>query len=202
MTLEARGLERRFGRRVVLRDVDLRVGDGQRIALVGPNGSGKTTLLRLLAGVLRPTAGTVRHDGIDPTAHEGRRGLAFVAHDAPVYPELTVREHVRWWVRVHAAPPPRPDLLADAGLGRLADRGAGELSRGQRQRLAIAMALATRPRTLLLDEPSTALDAEGRAWLVDRVLRLGATTVVATHEDGLAAALDATVHHVRGGRLA
>ena len=201
MTLEARGLERRFGRRVVLRDIDLRVGDGDRVVLVGPNGSGKTTLLRLLAGVLRPTAGTVRHDGIDPATPRGRAGLALVAHDAPAYPELTVREHIDWWVRVHGATPPRHDVVDDAGLGRLADRSAGELSRGQRQRLAIAMALAVQPTTLLLDEPSTALDEDGRAWMTDRALRLGATLVVATHEPGLAAALDATVHHLHGGTL-
>lgn len=201
MTLEARGLERRFGRHGVLRGVELDVADGERLVLLGPNGSGKTTLLRLLAGVLRPTAGTVRHDGHDPTGPEGRRGLCLVTQDAPVYPELTAREHVDWWVRLHGAGE-APAALADAGLGRLADRSAGELSRGQRQRLALAMALAARPRTLLLDEPTTALDAEGQAWLADRILRLGATTVVATHEPGLAAALDATTRRLEGGRVA
>ncbi len=202
MTLRVEGASRSFGRRRVLHGVDLEVADGARVALLGPNGSGKTTLLRLAAGVLRPTAGRVLHDGHDTLTPEGRRALAFVPQGAPAYPELTVLEHVRWWTAVHGVPADAQAAVDDAGLHRLAHGPATALSRGQRQRLALAMALAVRPRTLLLDEPTTALDADGQDWLLHRLRQTDAAVLVATHEVGFADALGAETRRMDGGRLA
>ncbi len=204
MTLSVQGVHRSFGRRPVLHDINIQVPAGARIGLLGTNGSGKTTLLRLLAGTLRPTQGTIQHNGHDTQTPMGRQGMAFVAQDAPVYPELTVLEHVQWWSRVHGYPADAPafeSLLDEAGLHRHAHASAASLSRGQRQRLALCMALAARPSLLLLDEPTTALDADGRTWLIRRLQDTEASLVVATHEEDLIQALGLTAHRLEGGRL-
>ncbi len=197
MTLTFDNVTRRFGHHVVLRDVAFEAGPGDRIALLGPNGAGKTTLLRLAAGLLRPTQGTVQRDGVAMVQPEARRGLAYVGQDAPVYPELTVREHLQWWGRMHGKPVDAA-WLDHAGLRGVAEDRASTLSRGQRQRLHLAMAFALDPEILLLDEPTTALDEAGRTWLLETLRSSGAAMLIATHEDAFAEALGATPMRIGG----
>ncbi len=195
MTLTFENVTRRFGRHIVLRDLDLDVAAGERIALLGPNGAGKTTMLRLAAGLLRPTAGKVTRAGLPMTEPKARVRLAYVGQDAPVYPELSVREHLQWWGRMHAVP--IDDAWIDhAGLRSVAEDRASTLSRGQRQRLHLAMAFAIDPELLLLDEPTTALDDAGRQWLIKALQASQATMLVATHEEDFAAAIHARPHRL------
>ncbi len=196
--LHCQGLGKRFGHHTVLRGIDLRLEHGERVLLGGPNGSGKTTLLRLAAGLLRPTEGRVERHGHPTTDAFGRVGLAYVGQDNPVYPELSVHEHLRWWQRLHGLHSD-PSPLHDAGLQHIAEEPAGSLSRGQRQRLHIAMALATAPSLLLLDEPTSALDADGRAWLQQALVDSDAAMLIASH-DALSA-LGATARRLEDGCL-
>lgn len=174
--LRLEGVSRHFGRRPVLQDVDLEVREGERIALEGPNGSGKTTLLRIAAGTLRQTTGIVHRDPVR---------TAYLPQDAPVYRELSLADHLRFIAKVRGIPWDASDAIGqlhDAGLGRIADRPAGTLSRGQRQRLGIVMATMGTPGLLLLDEPWTALDADGRHWLTALLDHTDAAILTAVHE--------------------
>jgi heme ABC exporter ATP-binding subunit CcmA len=162
--LEARGLRRSFGRVRVLRDIDLILAPGEALAVAGPNGAGKTTLLRLLAGLMRPTAGEIRVLG-RPLVRDGgeaRRALGLVSHQSMLYDDLTLLENLMFAARLYGLARPREAALAaldSAGLAERADESPRRLSRGLTQRAAIARALLHGPRVLLLDEPFTALDA-------------------------------------------
>ncbi len=173
--LRLRGISRHFGRRAILRDIDLDIAPGERVALRGANGSGKTTLLRIAAGSIRGTQGSVEVGG----------RIGYLPQDAPVYRELSVVDHLRFVSKVHRMPWDTDDaihLLQDAGLARMADRPAGTLSRGQRQRLGITLTRLGNPDLLLLDEPWTALDAEGQQWLSTTLDRMDAAIFAAVHE--------------------
>ncbi|MFE0807489.1 zinc ABC transporter ATP-binding protein AztA [Streptomyces sp. NPDC058794] len=176
-------------------------------ALVGPNGSGKSTLLGVLAGVIRPTAGDVHHDGDRPPAFVPQRGA--VANSLP----LTVRQTVemgRWGQRGPWRRLTREDRASvDSALDRLhvadlAGRQLGELSGGQRQRVLVAQGLAQESDLLLLDEPTTGLDPEAReriATLLSELVADGVTVVQATHDLRAARSADACLL-LRDGRLA
>jgi heme exporter protein A len=187
--LEARGLQRSFGRVPILHGLDLSLGPGETLAVIGPNGAGKTTLLRLLAGLLRPSAGEVRVLGrpLLRGSDSARRALGLLSHQSMLYDDLTLLENLTFAARLHAIHRPREAATAALEAAGLGDRG-GELprrlSRGLLQRAAIARALLHSPRVLLLDEPFTALDAPAadrlRSELRARVAH-GLGLVVVTH---------------------
>jgi len=185
--LRLAGVAKRLGGKPVLRGLDLSVGAGAAVALQGANGSGKSTTLRIAAGLVRPDAGTVHVAGHDTrrAGEAARRRMSLLTQDAPLYGELTPHEHLRWWMRAqgHAmAPAEATARLASAGLARQADQPCRSLSRGQRQRAALAMALALDRPLLLLDEPFAALDADGAAWLAQELAdRRGRQAVVLAH---------------------
>jgi heme exporter protein A len=161
--LVARGLRRSFGRVRVLHDIDLTLVPGEALAVAGPNGAGKSTLLRLLAGLMRPTAGEVRVLG---RAFAGdaaaRRAIGLLSHHSLLYDDLTLLENLTFAARLYGLPRPveaAREALEAAGLGGRARDLPRRLSRGLLQRAAIARALLHGPRVLLLDEPFTALDA-------------------------------------------
>jgi ABC-type multidrug transport system ATPase subunit len=178
--IRARGLEKRYGAKRVLRDVDLDVGRGDVAVVTGPNGSGKTTLLRVVAGLLAPTRGELEVD-----VERGR--LGFLAHEPLVYRELTAIENLDLFGRLYRVPERRERigmLLERFGLWDARGERVGAYSRGMQQRLALCRTLLHEPELLLLDEPYNALDAEG-AELLDRELRELAETrtlVIATHD--------------------
>lgn len=178
-----------YGRVPVLRGVDLRVGQGELVALLGDSGAGKTTLLRAIAGLLTPDEGrlvvggvVVAQDGRELVPTE-RRGVGLVFQEYALFPGMTARENVAFGAR------DRADVdasLAAVGLADLGGRRPAELSGGQQQRVALARALAARPHVLLLDEPFANVDAARRADLAHELRQLtvgrGASVVLVTHD--------------------
>jgi heme exporter protein A len=189
--LAARGLRRSFGRVRVLHDIDLTLVPGEALAVAGPNGAGKSTLLRLLAGLMRPTAGEVRVLGraLTGAAAEARRAIGLLSHQSLLYDDLTLAENLTFAARLYGLPRPAESAraaLEEAGLGARAGDLPRRLSRGLLQRAAIARALLHRPRVLLLDEPFTALDAAS----ADRLRE----TLRARRADGLGLVI--VTHHL------
>ncbi|WP_050048281.1 ABC transporter ATP-binding protein [Halanaeroarchaeum sulfurireducens] len=193
-----------------LEGVDLSVGAGDFVSMVGPSGGGKTTLLRLIAGLETPSSGTVLVDGEPVTGTGPDRGLVF--QDATLFPWRTVAENVRFALEVDDTEPERArhrveDLLSMVGLADRADSYPDELSGGMRKRVGIARALAPDPDILLLDEPFSDLDVATRETLQADLLeiwnRLGKTIVLVTHTVGEAVRLSDAVAIVRGqpGRI-
>jgi heme exporter protein A len=178
--IRARGLERRYGAKRVLRGLDLDVARGDFTVVTGPNGSGKTTLLRLVAGLAAPTGGEL-------TVDVERAQLGFLGHEPLVYRELSAIENLVLYARLYRVPEARERtgmLLERFGLWDARNDRASTYSRGMLQRLALCRALLHEPSLLLLDEPYSGLDAEG-AELLDRELaerRVRATFLVATHD--------------------
>ena len=190
--LEARGLRRSFGGLRVLRGVDLVVRPGEAVIVAGPNGAGKSTLLRLLAGLMRPTAGEVRVLGrpLRGGGEDARRAIGFVSHHSLLYDDLTLAQNLTFAARLYSLPAPATAAraaLESAGLASRADDSPRRLSRGLTQRASIARALLHRPRVLLLDEPFTALDATAAERLREELARrmaAGLGLVVVTHRLG------------------
>lgn len=197
-SIEVSDLQLRRSARFALGPVSLSIASGDRVALVGPSGCGKTTLLRCLAGLERPDAGTIRigdqvaTDGksirLDPSA----RGLGVVFQDGALWPHLDAVGHLRFVAPDLDAAGARA-LLAEVGLHEHADRRPGSMSGGEQQRLAIARALAGKPRILLLDEPLHSVDVHLRDELCALITKLadehGLTLIVVTHDRGEALAL-------------
>jgi heme exporter protein A len=188
-------LERRYGERVALSGVTLRLEPGRTLAVLGPNGAGKTTLLRVLATLLRPHAGTVRVLGheLPGEAWKARGEIGYLGHDPLLYRELTGRENLRYHARLRELDgfARVEERLEAVGMGRRADEPVRDLSKGMVQRLAVARATLHDPRLLLLDEPRANLDpaaAEALEPLIGRAS--GKTRVLVTHdvEGGLAEA--------------
>jgi heme exporter protein A len=187
--LEARGLRRSFGRVRVLHGIDLTLAPGEALAVAGPNGAGKSTLLRLLAGLLRPTAGGVRVLGraLHGGDAEARRAIGLLSHQSLLYDDLTLVENLTFAARLYGLPRPAEAAraaLEAAGLGERSESSPPRLSRGLLQRAAITRALLHRPRVLLLDEPFTALDAAAAARLRQMLrerLTEGLGMVIVTH---------------------
>ncbi|GGL79955.1 daunorubicin resistance protein DrrA family ABC transporter ATP-binding protein [Streptomyces fumigatiscleroticus] len=207
--LTAAGLRAGYRGRTVLEDVDLAYDPGVHV-LLGPNGAGKTTLFRVLAAVLRPTAGTVRVAGRDPHADRAAKSLLGVcAHRAALAPRLSVADNLRFWARVlRLSPDDREgrvaEVMAAMDLTDIRDQRAGTLSRGQAQRVGIAKALLGRPRVLLLDEPTSGVDPRGRARLRTRLRALAAdghTILTSTHDLGEAGELADDVTVLYQGRV-
>ena len=169
--IESAGLGKRYRRTWALRDCTLAVPDGHLVALVGPNGAGKTTLLHMAVGLVSPTAGAVRVLGGRPAGSPGALdGTAFVAQNAPLYPNLPVAAMLRVARNLNRQwDQPRAEArLAELGIP--LDRKAGKLSGGQQAQLALTVALARRPRLLVLDEPLAALDPVARSDFMAAVL--------------------------------
>lgn len=187
--IQVRGLVKRFGYTVVLRGVSLDVPAGQTVVLLGPNGAGKTTLLRILATLLKPSAGRVAIGGYDLVRHPEavRHLLGYVSHQPLLYPDLSARENLRFYARLYGMEKPGArieEMLEVVGLARRGDDLVRTFSRGMVQRLTIARALLHNPPILLLDEPDTGLDPQAAAMLA-RLLRSvageGRTILLTTH---------------------
>jgi heme exporter protein A len=203
--ISAQGLAKRFGRAVALAGLDLEVEAGCSLAVLGPNGAGKSTLLRLIAGLTRPTAGTLTIDGENTQRRAVRARVGYIGHATLLYPALTARENLIFAGRLHGVQEPgrRADaLLEEEGLSRVAGREVGGFSRGMAQRVAIARGLVHDPAIVLLDEPFTGLDRSAAERLTRRLETLrdgGSTLVLVTHEIARAARLaDSTIVLERG----
>jgi thiamine transport system ATP-binding protein len=176
-----------LGGHPVLDGVDLEVAPGESVALLGPSGSGKTSLLRVVAGLVRPSAGRVLWDGADlADVPVHRRGFGLVFQDAMLFPHLDVGANIAYGARGAGAQATVERLLALVDLPGFAERRVQTLSGGQAQRVALARALAPGPRLLLLDEPFGALDRDLRDRLGAEVRQLladlGVAALHVTHD--------------------
>ena len=201
--LSVRGLSKRFGGLVATDLVDLEVGEGETLAVIGPNGAGKTTLIGQLSGEVVPDAGTIRFGGEDittlPTPARSQRGLARSFQITSIFKEFTALDNVALAVQAHAGhsfhfwTPARTEralrepalsVLQQVGLGARANVVAGTLAHGEQRQLEIAMALASRPRLLLLDEPvaGMGIDESQRMVRLLRTLRRQHTMVLVEHD--------------------
>ncbi len=196
MSIDLRGIHKRYGSFAAVDGVDLHVETGELVALLGPSGSGKTTLLRIIAGLETADSGSVAFNGIDAThTHVRERQVGFVFQHYALFCHLTIFENIAFGLNVR----PRRDrpsaeairervrtLLERVQLDSLAERYPHQLSGGQRQRIALARALAVEPKVLLLDEPFGALDArvrlELRRWLRRLHDEVHVTSVFVTHD--------------------
>lgn len=177
--MEARGIVKRYGAREALRGVDFSAGAGELVAVIGPNGAGKTTLLSILAGTLRPDAGSVE---------SANGNVGWVPQQAALYRRLTVEENLLLFARLEKLDGPRAaveEMLALTGLEQRRGELVARLSGGNQQRVNIAIGLLARPAALLLDEPSVGLDPRQRARLWEFVSALagrGTTVIFSTHD--------------------
>lgn len=191
--VDLRDVAYRTGRTPILRDLRLTLRPGEAVGASGPNGAGKTTLLRLLASLIKPSAG--RYDILGLTSHSDpdrtaavRRRIALIGHVPALWPELTLRENLEMTDRLRGPSPlplPHPDPLRTVGLADAARRRAGDCSEGMRRRVEFARLLTWTPDLLLLDEPHAGLDAAA-APLVDlvvgRTMRAGGAAVLVSHD--------------------
>ena len=184
--IDLESVERRFGERVALSDVSARVEEGQTLVVFGPNGAGKTTLLRVVAGLLRPHAGSATVIGAELPGESWKlRGkVGYVGHEPLLYRDLTPRENLRFHARLHGVAESRVGAVLDAvAMTDRADDPLTELSRGMVQRIAVARAVLHDPPLLLLDEPWAGLDPAAVELLAPVIGRAsGKTRVVVTHD--------------------
>jgi heme exporter protein A len=195
--VEARGLTKTYGATRALAGVDLDLRSGVVTVVEGPNGAGKSTLLGILTLQVRPTRGTLHFGAVDAVATPDvlRRHIGVLSHASFCYPDLTAVENLVLAARLHGNADPLPrvaELRRRFEIGAFGERPVRTFSRGQVQRVALARALVNEPRLLLLDEPSTGLDAHATELLIE-VVRAerarGALIALVTHDDALGRAL-------------
>jgi ABC-2 type transport system ATP-binding protein len=208
--LEVSGLAKRYGDVLALQDLTVRVAEGECLILLGRNGAGKTTALRCMAGVLLPTAGTVRVDGIDaaddPSAVRARVGL--MPEVPGLYERMSARAYLDYFGAIYDIEPRTrrrriDDLLELFELSDAGERWLGTFSKGMRQKVALIRATLHRPRLVLADEPTSALDPDSarRAWIYLKDLQTeGCALVICTHSMEEAEHLAGDVGIMSGGR--
>jgi ABC-2 type transport system ATP-binding protein len=187
--LEVQGLTKRYGDFVAVDHLTLRCGAGEILGLVGPNGAGKTTTLRCITGILQPSEGTIEVAGhaVRGEALEAKRALAFVPDTPHPFDLLTVAEHLRFTALAYDLPDAEariPEILDELDLREKQDELASTLSRGMRQKLAIAAAFLRRPKVIMFDEPLTGLDPIAIRSMRDAIRRRaeeGAAVLISSH---------------------
>ena len=188
--LAAAHLTRRFGARTAVDDASFELAPGEIFALLGPNGAGKTTTLRMLAGLIEPSAGTVSVDGESlarGNAARWRGRIGFLTEAPGLWDRLTVRQNLTVYARLHGLAGPRQavdETMALFGVRDRAEELAAQLSKGLKQRVALARTLLHKPDIVLLDEPTAGLDPESARDVRDLILRLrdqGRTVLLSTH---------------------
>ena len=204
------GLHKRYGSVQALDGLSLEIARGEALCLLGPNGAGKTTLLHALAGLLHPDAGTVRVGALgDPSDAHVRRAIGLVPQSLALYTQLSAAENLRFFGRLSRVPARELEArvqfgLETAGLTSRAGQRAGTLSGGMQRRLNLACAVMHAPELLLLDEPTTGVDAQSRSHLFATVERLkaeGLTVVCSTHSMDEAERLSDRIAVIEAGRV-
>ena len=182
--INLQGVTKTFGNVAAVRGIDLVIQPGEVVAFLGPNGAGKTTTIDMILGLSLPTSGTVEVLGMAPRQAIARGLVAAVMQTGGLLKDITVRETVRYTASLFADSRRVPDVLAMSGITEIAERKVAKCSGGEQQRLRFAMALLSDPALLLLDEPTTGMDVEGRRsfWNAIRAdAERGRTVLFATH---------------------
>ena len=214
--IEVKNITKSFGSLQVLKGIDLHIGKGEIVSIVGPSGAGKTTLLQIIGTLDKPDTGSVCVDGIDTTALSQKalsdfrnRHLGFVFQFHQLLPEFTALENIMIPAFIAGTPKKEAkaraeELLQFMGLSDRAHHKPAELSGGEKQRMAVARALMNNPAVILADEPSGSLDTHNKQELhqlfFDLRDRFGQTFVIVTHDEQLATITDRTIH-MRDGLL-
>jgi ABC-2 type transport system ATP-binding protein len=178
------GVTKTFGSVQAVRGIDLELQQGEIVAFLGPNGAGKTTTIDMVLGLSQPTTGDVRVLGMEPRQAIARGLISAVMQTGGLIKDLSVRETVEYTASLFADTKPVDEVLDNAGITGIADRKVAKCSGGEQQRLRFAMALLPDPALLLLDEPTTGMDVEGRRtfWsAIRRDAQHGRTVLFATH---------------------
>lgn len=181
-------VSKEYGNAPALRQLNLAVGVGERVALIGHNGSGKTTLIRIVAGLLDPSTGSISVSGAPTGSMKARASLSYISDQPTFYDDLSVWEHLEYVARLHGVvewEQHASDLLGHLGLFERADDLPNRFSRGLKQKAAIALGFVRPFDVLVVDEPFVGLDAAGKEALLALLADAsddGATVVVATHE--------------------
>ena len=187
--IEVEGLQKLYGDFPAVQGLSFRIGPGEVLGLVGPNGAGKTTTIRSLAGIIIPSGGRIRIAGRDLTEDPvgAKAQLAFIPDEPHLFEYLTVEEHLRFIGRLYGVTDVGariPGLLAELDLSEKRSSLPGELSRGMKQKLAIACGLLHEPKALLLDEPLTGLDPVGIRRMKATIMRraaAGSAVILSSH---------------------
>jgi spermidine/putrescine ABC transporter ATP-binding subunit len=203
------GVRKSYGAHVALESVDLEIAPGEFLSLLGPSGCGKTTLLRCIAGLVKPDAGDIRVDGQSLVSLPPyKRHLGMVFQSYALFPHMTVEQNIAFGLRERGTPAGQARVKEALELVRMAGYGGHvprQLSGGQQQRIALARALVTSPRILLLDEPLAALDAKLRESMQVELRqlqrRLGITTIFVTHDQREALTMSDRIAVMHGGRI-
>ena len=182
--VDLRGVHKSFGSVQAVRGIDLDITPGEIVAFLGPNGAGKTSTIDIILGLSRPTAGEVAVFGMQPRQAIARGLVSAVMQTGGLLKDLTVAETAQYTASLFAQSRPVAEVLKRAGITAIADRKVGKCSGGEQQRLRFAMALLSDPELLVLDEPTTGMDVEGRRgfWAAIREdAAKGRTVLFATH---------------------
>ena len=178
------GVEKKYGQVRALRGIDLRIEQGETVAMLGPNGAGKTTSISIMLGLRKPTNGQVKLFGLDPNARRARSRCGVMLQESGVPANLRVRELVNLFRSYYPHPMPAASAIELAGLEEKAGEMVSRLSGGQRQRLYFALAICGDPELLFLDEPTVGMDIESRRRFLDTIRGFsaaGKTIVLTTH---------------------
>ncbi len=216
--IQVTSVSKSYERLQVLHDINLSIGDGEFVSIVGPSGAGKTTLLQIIGSLERPDSGIVAYDGEDIVAMKEERRARFRNHNIgfvfqfhQLLPEFTINENVAMPAMIggksrRESMARAAEILPRMGLADRLDHRPSQLSGGERQRAAVARALINDPRVILADEPSGSLDSQNRRELYDLFFRLrhdtGMTFVIVTHDESLAADSDRIIHMKDGQIIA
>jgi ABC-2 type transport system ATP-binding protein len=184
LAVELTDVSKHFGHVQAVRDVDVDIAPGEIVAILGPNGAGKTSTIDIILGLSRPTSGHVSVFGMQPRRAVACGLVSAVMQTGGLLKDLTVKETVQYTASLFAQKEPVDEVLNRAGINQIADRRVGKCSGGEQQRLRFAMALVSDPELLVLDEPTTGMDVEGRRsfWAsIRKDAEQGRTVLFATH---------------------
>lgn len=185
--IEVSHVSRNFGTFRAVNDVSFSIPTGQIVGLLGPNGAGKTTTMRMITGFLSPSEGKILIDGIDVSENpvETKKKIGYMPESAPLYGEMIVEDYLKYVAQIHGENPEEriPQLCQECGLKEIMDKNISELSRGNRQRVALAHALMANPEILILDEPTSGLDPNQVEDVRNIIREIGKTrtVIVSTH---------------------
>ena len=185
--IEVSHVSRNFGDFRAVNDVSFSIPTGQIVGLLGPNGAGKTTTMRMITGFLSPSSGSITIDGIDISENpvEAKKKIGYMPESAPLYGEMIVEDYLRYIADIYGQNPDEkvPALCKECGLKEVMSKNISELSRGNRQRVALAHALMNDPEILILDEPTSGLDPNQVEDVRDIIREIGKTrtVIVSTH---------------------